>query len=338
MRLRFYVAKRVGLGVVTLLGVIAAVFVMTHILPGDPAAVMAGGHASAPILAAMRKEMGLDQPLPVQLWTYFVNVLHGDLGTSTSTGHPVLQDLLQRLPATAELSLYSLLLALLISIPIGVAAAVKRGKWIDRAAQQVAILGASTPLFWLGVVLIYIFYVKLGVAPSPVGRLGTGIQPPRTITGFYTIDSLLTLDWGALASAAGHLVLPVVALSFVITAPLIKLSRDAMSTVLDSDFIQADYSFGLSARQIIWQDGLKNTMISLLTVVGIVLGYLMAGNVIVETIFSWPGIGLYAWDGINSSDYVAIQGFVLLVAMIYVVMNLIVDLLYMVIDPRVRLA
>ena len=338
MRLQFYVAKRVGLGVVTLAGVIVAVFVMTHILPGDPAAVMAGGHASAAVLAAMRKQMGLDQPLPVQLWTYFGNVLHGDLGISTSTSHPVLQDLLQRLPATAELSLYSLVLALLVSIPIGVAAAVNRGTWVDRAVQQLAILGASTPLFWLGVVLIFVFYVTLGIAPPPVGRLGIGVQPPQTITGFYTIDSLLTLDWSALASAAGHLVLPVVSLSFVIMAPLIKMSRDAMSAVLDSDFIQADYSFGLPARQIIWQDGLKNTMISLLTVVGIVLGYLMAGNVIVETIFSWPGIGQYAWNGINSSDYMAIQGFVLVVAMIYVILNLIVDLLYMVIDPRVRLA
>jgi peptide/nickel transport system permease protein len=318
--------------------VVVAVFVMTRILPGDPAAVMAGGHATPAVLQALRKQMGLDQPLPVQLWTYVVNLLHGDLGTSVVTGHAVLQDLLQRLPATIELSLYSLLIAILVSIPLGVAAAVNRGGWIDRAVQQVAILGASTPLFWLGVVLIFIFYVKLGIAPSPVGRLATGVQPPPTITGLYTIDSILTLNGSALASAAGHLVLPVVALSFVVMAPLIKMARDSMSAVLDSDFIQADYSFGLPPRQIIWQDGLKNTLISLLTVVGIVLGYLMAGNVIVETIFSWPGIGQYAWNGINSADYMAVQGFVLVVAIIYVGMNLVIDLLYMFIDPRVRLA
>jgi ABC-type dipeptide/oligopeptide/nickel transport system permease component len=337
MGLRFYIAKRLGLAVITLLGVIVAVFVMTHILPGDPAAVMAGGHATPAVLQALRKDMGLDQPLPVQLVTYIGNLLHGDMGTSTATGHSVLQDLLQRLPATVELSLYSLLIAVLISIPLGVAAAVNRGGWIDRAVQQVAILGASTPLFWLGVVLIYIFYVKLGIAPSPVGRLATGVQAPKTITGFYTIDGLLTLNRSAFASAAGHLLLPVISLTFVVMAPLIKMARDAMSAVLDSDFIQADYSFGLPQRQIIWQDGLKNTMISLLTVVGIVLGYLMAGNVIVETIFSWPGIGLYAWNGINSGDYMATQGFVLLVAVIYVLLNLVIDILYMVIDPRVRL-
>lgn len=337
MKLRFYVAKRLGLAVVTLLGVIVAVFVMTRILPGDPAAVMAGGHATPQVLSALRKEMGLDQPLPVQLWTYIWNLLHGNLGTSTTTGHSVLQDLLQRLPATAELSLYSLLLAILVSIPLGVLAAVNRGGWLDRSVQQIATFGASTPLFWLGVVLIYIFYVKLGFAPSPVGRLATSVPPPRSITGFYTLDSLLTLNGSALRSSAGHLILPVVSLTFVVMAPLIKMARDAMSSVLDSDFIQADYSFGLPSRQIIWQDGLKNTMIALLTVVGIVLGYLMAGNVIVETIFSWPGIGLYAWNGINGGDYMAIQGFVLLVAIIYVVMNLLIDLLYMVIDPRVRL-
>lgn len=337
MRLRFYIAKRLFLALVTLLGVIVAVFVMTRVVPGDPAAVMAGGHATPAVLQSLRKEMGLDQPLPVQLLTYVGNLLHGDMGTSTATGHSVLQDLLQRLPATAELSLYSLVLAILISIPLGVAAAVNRGRWIDRAVQQLAILGASTPLFWLGVVLIFVFYVKLGVAPSPVGRLATSVQAPRSITGFYTIDSLLTLNGSALGSAAGHLLLPVISLTFVVMAPLIKMARDAMAAVLDSDFIQADYSFGLPPRQIIWQDGLKNTMISLLTVVGIVLGYLMAGNVIVETIFSWPGIGLYAWNGINSGDYMATQGFVLLVAVIYVLLNLIVDILYMVIDPRVRL-
>lgn len=337
MRLRLYIARRLGLAAVTLLGVILTVFVMTRILPGDPALVMAGGHATPAVLRAMRKEMGLDQPLPVQFLNYLGNVLHGDLGTSTSTNHPVLRDLLQRLPATAELSLYGLLLAILIGIPLGITAALYRDRWFDKIIQQIAVLGASMPLFWLGIVLIFVFYVKFGIAPEPVGRLGTNVQAPRTITGFYTIDSLLTLNHRAFASAVGHLVLPVVALGFVLMAPLVKMTRDAMSGVLASDFIQADYSFGLPLRQIIWQDGLKNAMISLLTVVGIILGYLLAGNVIIETIFAWPGIGLYAWNGITGSDYMAIQGFVLLVAIIYVAMNLVIDLLYMLIDPRVRL-
>lgn len=237
MRLRLYIARRLGLAAVTLLGVILTVFVMTRILPGDPALVMAGGHATPAVLRAMRKEMGLDQPLPVQFLNYLGNVLHGDLGTSTSTNHPVLRDLLQRLPATAELSLYGLLLAILIGIPLGITAALYRDRWFDKIIQQIAVLGASMPLFWLGIVLIFVFYVKFGIAPEPVGRLGTNVQAPRTITGFYTIDSLLTLNHRAFASAVGHLVLPVVALGFVLMAPLVKMTRDAMSGVLASDFI-----------------------------------------------------------------------------------------------------
>ncbi len=332
-----YLAKRLALALLTLLGVIVAVFVMTRILPGDPALVIAGNNATPAVLHALRHDMGLDRPLPVQLVSYIGNVLHGDLGTSTQTAHPVLDDLKQRLPATLELSFYSLVVAILIGLPIGVLAAVRSGGWIARIAQPIAVLGASTPLFWLGIVLIYIFYAKLGIAPEPVGRLNTGITPPSTITGLYTVDSVLTFNREALGSAVGHLVLPVIALSFVIAAPLIKMSRAAMASVLESDFIQAAYSFGLPPWQIIWRDALRSALISLLTVFGIILGYLLAGNVIIETIFAWPGIGLYAWDGISSSDYNAIQGFVLVVAIIYVVMNTVIDLLYMVIDPRVRL-
>jgi peptide/nickel transport system permease protein len=338
MRLWSYLAKRLALAVLTLFGVIVAVFVLTRILPGDPALVIAGNNATPQVLQALRHDMGLDRPLPVQLVSYIGNVLHGDLGSSTQTGHPVLSDLAQRLPATIELSLYSLALAVIIGLPIGVLAAVRVGGWIDRIAQPIAVLGASTPLFWLGIVMIFVFYYKLGFAPEPVGRLSMEVDPPANITGLYTIDALLTANWPAFGSAAGHLVLPVISLGFVIMAPLIKMSRAAMITVLESDFIQADYSFGLPHWRIVWQDALKSTLISLLTVFGIILGYLLAGNVIVETIFSWPGIGQYAWNGITGSDYMAIQGFVLLVAIIYVLMNTLIDILYMVIDPRVRLA
>lgn len=338
MRAGSYVGKRLALAAITLIGVIIAVFVMTRVLPGNPAAVKAGTHATPEALRALEKEMGLDRPLPEQLGRYLVRVLQGDLGTSTRTGHPVREDLLQRLPATIELSLYSLLFALLLGVPVGALAAVRRDQWVDRLAQAISLLGASSPIFWLGIVLIFVFYVKLGIAPGPVGRINTHIQPPSTITGLYTIDSLLTLNWTALRSSAAHLVLPVITLGFVIMAPLIKMSRSAMAAVLETDYIQAAYSFGLPEWQIIWRDALRNSLLSLLTVVGIVLGYLMAGNVIVETIFAWPGIGLYAWNGLTGNDYDGIQGFVLFVGFMYVVINLVVDLLYMVIDPRVRLA
>jgi peptide/nickel transport system permease protein len=332
-----YLARRLGLAVITLIGAIVAVFVMTHVLPGNPALVKAGVYSTPEVLKALEHEMGLDRPLPEQLAVYVLHALRGDLGVSTRSGHPVAADLVQRLPATAELALYSVLLAVLIGVPLGITAAVREGGWFDRVVQQLAILGASAPLFWLGIVLIFLLYVKLGVAPAPVGRLDTGVQPPPAVTGLYTIDAALGFNAAALASAAGHLVLPVLTLGFVLMAPLIKMSRASMSTILRADFIQAAASFGLPQRTVVWGDGLKNAMMGLLTVVGIVLGYVMAGNVIVEALFAWPGIGLYAWNGITGRDYDAIQGFILLVAATYVVVNLVIDVLYMLIDPRVRL-
>jgi peptide/nickel transport system permease protein len=333
----FYLARRLGLAVITLLGAIVTVFVMTHVLPGNPAVVKAGAYATPEVLRSLEHEMGLDRPLPEQLGLYVWHALQGDLGVSTRSGHPVAVDLVQRLPATGELALYSLLLAVLVGVPLGVLAAVREGGWFDRVVQQLAILGASAPLFWLGIVLIFFLYVEWGIAPAPVGRLDTGVAAPAGVTGLYTVDALLELNWRALGSAAAHLVLPVLTLGFVIMAPLIKMSRAAMSSVLGSDFIQAAYSFGLPQRTVVWGDALKNSMLSLLTVIGIVLGYVMAGNVIVEALFAWPGIGLYAFNGITGRDYDAIQGFVLLVAAMYVIVNLVIDVLYMLIDPRVRL-
>lgn len=332
-----YVARRLGLAILTLLGAIVAVFVMTHVLPGNPAVVKAGAYATPDVVHSLEHEMGLDRPLPEQLGLYVLHALQGDLGVSTRTGHPVATDLLQRLPATGELALYSVLLAILLGVPLGVLAAVREGGWFDRVVQQVAILGASTPLFWLGIVLIFVLYVLLGVAAAPVGRLDTDVPPPPSVTGLYTIDAVLAFDWQAFHSAASHLLLPVLTLGFVVMAPLIKMSRSAMLSVLITDFVQAAWSFGLAPRTVIWGDALNNAMLNLLTVIGIVLGYVMAGNVIVEALFAWPGIGLYAFNGITGRDYDAIQGFVLLVAATYVVLNLVIDLLYMLIDPRVRL-
>src|SRR5260221_73907 len=272
----FYLARRLGLAVITLLGAIVTVFVMTHVLPGNPALVKAGAYATPEVLRSLEHEMGLDRPLPEQLGLYVLHALQGDLGVSTRSGHPVAVDLVQRLPATGELALYSLLVAVFVGVPLGVLAAVREGGWFDRGVQQLAILGASAPLFWLGIVLIFFLYVEWGIAPAPVGRLDTGISAPTGVTGLYTVDALLTLNWRALASSAAHLVLPVLTLGFVLMAPLIKMSRAAMSSVLNSDFVEAAYSFGLPQHTVVWGDALKNSMLSLLTVIGIVLGYVMA--------------------------------------------------------------
>lgn len=337
MTLRRYLLRRLGLAVVTLFGVIVAVFFITRILPGDPVSVKAGAYATDEVRAAITKELGLDKPLPQQLASYLGNILQGNLGTSTRSGQPVRQDLLSRLPATIELALASLLLAALVGIPLGIWAALRQHSRVDRLIQQWTILAAAVPLFWFGLVLIFVFYHLWHVAPPPVGRLDTAISPPRTITGLFTVDALLTGNWPALGNALAHLALPVLALGIATMSPFIKVARSAMIDVLGSDYILAAKSLGFSERELVWHDALKNALIGLLTVTGIVLGYLLAGNVLVETIFAWPGIGFYAWNALTGSDYDAIQGFVLTIAIIYVFLNLAIDVAYGFIDPRIRL-
>ncbi len=337
MTLRWYLLRRLGLAAVTLVGVIFAVFFMTRVLPGDPASVKAGAYATEEARAAIAREMGLDKPVPVQLTTYLGNILQGDFGTSTRSGQPVRQDLLSRLPATVELALFSLMLAALVGIPLGVWAAVRQGSRVDALVQQWTILAAALPLFWFGLVLIYLFYHVWGIAPPPVGRLDLGIPPPPAITGLYTVDALLSGNWAAFRNALAHLALPVLALGVATMSPFIKVARSAMLDVMASDYVLAARSLGFSEREVIWHDALKNALIGLLTVAGIVLGYLLAGNVLVETIFAWPGIGFYAWNALTGSDYDAIQGFVLTIAIIYVFLNLAIDVAYSLIDPRIRL-
>ncbi|MEA2513748.1 MAG: peptide/nickel transport system permease protein [Thermomicrobiales bacterium] len=337
MSLGRYLLRRLVWSVVTLFGVIVTVFVVTRVLPGDPVLVKAGAYATPEIREAISKQLGLDKPFLVQLITYVGDVLRGDLGESIRSGHPVREDLSNRLPATIELALAALFFAGTIGIPLGIWAAVRRGSWIDGVVHQVAIVGAATPLFWFGLVLIYLFYHLWHIAPAPVGRLATELQPPRDLTGLYTVDALVTGNWTVLRDALAHLALPTFALGFVVMSPFIKMSRSAMLNVLESDYVLAARSLGLSDREIVRQDALKNALVSLLTVTGIVLGYLLAGNVLVETIFSWPGIGYYAWNAITGSDYDAINGFVLVVAIIYVVLNVVIDVAYTLIDPRIRL-
>lgn len=338
MSLRLYILRRFGLTAITLLGVVVAVFLMARVLPGDPVTVRAGQYATPEIKAQLRAQMGLDKPLPQQLVDYVVNVVQGDLGESTRSGHAVREDIGQRLPATIELALVSLLVAGGLGIPLGIYAALHHGSKRDAAIQQIAIFSAATPVFWLGLVLIYLFYARWNVIPAPVGQLSNNIEPPRTLTHLLLVDSLLTLNWTTFKDAAGHLMLPVITLSFVVMSPFIKMARTSMLGVLGSDYITAARSLGMSDREIIRQDALKNVLVQLLTIGGIVLGYLLAGNVLVETIFSWPGLGFYAWNALTGSDYDAIQGFVLVVAVIYVLLNFFVDLAYTLIDPRIRLA
>lgn len=338
MGFRNYLGKRIALSIVTLFGVVLAVFLMTRVLPGDPVSVKAGQYADEEARAEISRQMGLDKPLYVQFTTYLNNALHGDLGESTRSGQPVRQDIQGRLPATLELALYALLLAALIGIPLGIYAALHKGTRRDAVIQQIAIFSAATPVFWLGLVVIFLLYHKWGAFPAPVGRLSTGVEPPRHITGLYTVDSVFTANWTTFKDAAAHLALPVLTLAFVVMSSFIKMARSSMITVLGSDYVLAARSLGLTNREIVFQDALKNAMVQLLTVTGIVLGYLIAGNVLVESLFAWPGLGYYAWTALTGSDYDAIQGFVLVIAVIYVVLNLVIDVAYTLIDPRIRLS
>lgn len=333
-----YILRRLLLAVVTLIGVIVIVFVLTRILPGNPAAVRLGPYASAQLLAQMEHQMGLDQPMPVQFYNYVTALARGDMGHSWRTGQPVLDDLTQRLPATLELALSATLLAILVGHVLGILGAIRQNSLLDQIIRLFAIVGASTALFWLALVMIYTFYYRLGWVPAPLGRLDVGITPPPRLTGAFVIDGLLQGNWEALRNSLDHLALPACTLALIVSAPIVKIVRAAMLDTLHADFIRTARTVGVSEFNIILRDGLRNALIPILTTIGIVFGYLMAGNVLVEMIFAWPGIGSYAWMALVNKDFEAIQGFVLLIAAMYVLLNLVIDLLYSVIDPRIRLA
>jgi peptide/nickel transport system permease protein len=332
-----YVATRVLLVVPTLFGVTVVTFVLTYLLPGNPALVKAGPLATPQHIAEMERQMGLDQPMVVQYWRYLRGLLRGDLGQSQTTGRPVLQDLLQRVPATLELTLASLVVALAVGIPLGVAAAVRRDSWLDHASRLLGVGGVAMPTFWTGLLALYVFFYALGVAPPPLGRLGSGIEAPPRLSGLYTVDALATGDGRALVSALHQLLLPALVLGFSVMAPLTRMVRATMLEVLESDYIKAAWAAGLPRRTVVYGDALRNCMIPVITLLGVVFGFLMAGNVVVESVFAWPGVGNYAVASMMSKDSGPIQSFVLFVAVVYVLVNLAVDLVYGLVDPRIRL-
>lgn len=332
-----FVARRVLLVIPTLFGVTVITFVLTYLLPGNPALVKAGPLATAEHIAEMERAMGLDRPMVVQYWRYLGGVLRGDLGESATTGRPVLQDLLQRVPATLELTLASLAIALAVGIPLGVVAAVRRDGWLDHLSRLLGVGGVAMPTFWTGLLALYVLFYLLGVAPPPLGRIGAGITAPPPLTGLYTVDALIAGQWAALASALHQLMLPALTLGFSVMAPLTRMVRATMLEVLESDYIKAAWAAGLPRRTVVYGDALRNCMIPVITLIGVVFGFLMAGNVVVESVFAWPGIGNYALTSMMSKDSGPIQSFVLFVAVVYVLVNLVVDVVYGLVDPRIRL-
>lgn len=332
-----FLIRRAVTTALTLLGIIVVVFFVVRVLPGDAAVLRAGPYADAERLNQVREQYGLDRPLHEQFLSYLGGVVHGDLGMSTVSNGSVTSELLVRLPASLELGLYAVLFACLIGIPMGVLAASRQGGWMDRLVRVGVIIGSSTALFWLGLLLIYFFFYRLGWFPAPIDRLPVGVQPPPHLTGLFTADALLTGQPGLAWTAGRTLMLPVLTLTVVLVAPVMKIVRQSMIETLRSDYVRTARAMGVAEGHVLVRDGLRNAMLPVITAIGIVFGYMLGGNIIVETLFAWPGIGRYAYQAIQNNDLEALQGFVILVGVMYVLLNVVIDVCYGLIDPRIRM-
>lgn len=335
MVLLAYIGRRLLFVGPQLVGILLVSFLLVKLIPGDPAVLMLGPFATPDALARLRAELGLDRTLIEQFLIYLWNVAQGDLGTSWQTTLPVTTDLAQRFPATLELVTLGLLLALLIGIPLGVAGARFQRGPLRKAADYYGLLAGALPDFWLALVLIFVFYTMLGIAPAPLGRLDFAIIPPEPITGALLIDSLLAGNWAAFRNAAGHLVLPVLTLGLINAGPILKMTQSTMERMLEADFSRYAELCGLP-RHVVVRKALRNSLPSIVTIVSVLYGFLIGGAVLVEIVFSWGGAGQYAVQGVLNADLNPVLGFVLYSAILSLVVYLMVDLLYFAIDPRTR--
>jgi peptide/nickel transport system permease protein len=331
-----YILRRMLFMVPGLIGIAIITFILSRVLPGDPAIMMAGEQAPPEVIGRIRQQMGLNDPLYVQFFHYMLQLLKGDLGFAWHTSHSVVADFVSRFPATVELTLVSFLIAVGVAVPVGIIAATKKESIIDHVSRIFSLIGACVPVFWLGLMLIYIFYSKLDWSPAPLGRIGQSINPPTQVTGLFLIDSLLSGDFKAFKQTLSHIILPAICLSTSTMAIIARMMRSSMLEVIGQDFIRTARAKGLYERTIIYKHALSNALIPTLTVLGLQFGYLLGGAVITETIFTWPGIGSYVTESILATDYAPIQAFTLVSAILYSFINLSVDVLYRFIDPRIR--
>ncbi|MBV8397733.1 MAG: ABC transporter permease [Acetobacteraceae bacterium] len=329
-----FVGRRLLFLTPQLLGIVLVSFLLVKSIPGDPAVLMLGPTATPEAIASLRSELGLDQSLPVQFVIYVRDLVHGDLGTSWQTTRPVLEDLLQRFPATLELVTLGLLVAVLIGIPLGLASAFREKGVIARVATFYGLVAGAVPDFWLALVLIFVFYTLLPWAPAPLGRIDFSVIPPTPVTGVLTIDSLLAGDWDAFRSAAAHLVLPVLTLGLINAGPILKMTQSTMEKMLHSDFSRYEVLCGIPHRLVV-RHALRNALPSVVTIISVLYGYLIGGAVLVEIVFSWGGAGQYAVQGVLNSDLYPVLGFVLFSAIFSLFVYLVVDLIYFAIDPRI---
>jgi peptide/nickel transport system permease protein len=329
-----YIANRlIGL-VPILLGVSAVAFLIIHLLPGDPALVFLGEHATPEAIARVRHNFGLDQPLPVQYAVYLWDALHGDFGESLDSHRRVLTEFAPRFPATVELAFGAMVVALCVGIPVGIASAARPNSLVDRLGMLGALIGVSFPVFFLGLILIYVFSVYFHTLPTS-GQVGVNVSL-TPITGIVVLDSLLTGNWAALGNAVEHLILPSLTLGSIPTAIIARITRASMLDALHQDYIRTARAKGLAARTVIVGHGLRNALLPVITVVGLSVGSLLGGAILTETIFSWPGVGRYIYDSIEFRDYPVVLAGILLASLIFVLVNLAVDVLYAFLDPRIR--
>lgn len=309
-------------------------FFMVRAIPGDPAQIMLGQQATQEQVQQIRENMGLDKPIFVQYGLFLKDALRGDLGDSIVTGRPVTTELLTRLPATLELTTFAMLIAILVGVPVGVISAVRQYSLLDKSTSVLALTGISMPIFWLAMILVVIFGVNLELLPFP-GRLDptTGIT---AITGLVLVDSLLTLNFAGFWDGLLHLIMPALALATIPMAVIMRMTRSSMLEVMNEDYVRTARAKGVVPWRVVFKHALRNAMLPTITVIGLQTGLLMGGAIITETIFSWPGIGLYTYNSISSRDYASIQGVVLYAALLFVLINLLVDILYAILDPRVR--
>jgi ABC-type dipeptide/oligopeptide/nickel transport system permease component len=333
MRLIAMIARRCFWMPPTLFGLLLIVFAVSHVIPSDPARIMAGENATADQVAKIRHQYGLDQTLPMQFLHYVEDVLKGDMGTSLFTQRPVAEDLIARLPATMELALYAMALAVLAGVPLGVVAALHRNTLFDHVVRLITVAGLAMAAFWLAILLQLLFSMRLGLTPVQ-GRIdGWGPDP---ITGFFTIDAVLRGDWQTLFDAVRHLVLPTLTLALPAIATIVRFTRAGMINVMSSNFVFYQVAMGIPKYRIVWKYLLRAALIGTLTQIGLIFGNLIAGAVVVETVFDWPGLGSFAVNSILHSDYNAVMSFTVFAGVIFILTNLAVDIAQTLLDPRAR--
>jgi peptide/nickel transport system permease protein len=332
-----YILRRLVFLIFLMLGVTVVVFLLSHAVPSDPvvANLSQRNLGNEEMVEAFRAKWGLDQPLYRQYFTYMSNLVQGDLGLSIRTQRPVAADLARYFPATFELATFGIVFASLFGVLFGVISAIRRNSVADHLLRGVSVFGVSVPSFWLALIMLFIFYLGFGVAPGP-GRISPRVAPPETWSGLYTVDALRAGDWGLLADALSHLALPSICLGMFTMGLITRTTRSSLLEILSLDFIRTARAKGLAEKNVIRKHALGNALIPVVTVIGVGFGNLLSGMVFVETIFAWPGIGQYAYQSAKNLDFPAIVGVSLLIAVNYVLINLAVDILYGLLDPRVR--